>query len=148
VEENIMGIDVTGLGSLFDLISKALDKIFPDQNAASAAKLEMFKLQQAGAFREMEQQFELAKKQIDVNVEEAKSSSLFVSGWRPAIGWVCVAAYAFNYLVLPLANFAAHAAQIKADIVALDTGELTTLLFGMLGIGTLRTYEKLKGVTK
>ena len=143
-----MGLDLTGLGSLFDLISKSLDKIFPDQNAANAAKLEMFKLQQAGAFRELEQAFELSKKQIDVNVEEAKSTSMFVAGWRPAIGWVCVAAYAFNYLVLPLANFITDAMQIQADIVALDTGELTTLLFGMLGIGTLRTYEKLKGVAK
>ena len=141
-----MGLDLTGLGSLFDLISKSLDKIFPDQNAANAAKLEMFKLQQAGAFKELEQQFELSKKQIDVNIEEAKSSSIFVAGWRPAIGWVCVLAYSFNYLILPLANFAAHAYGLTADIVALDTGELTTLLFGMLGIGGLRTYEKIKGV--
>ena len=140
-----MGFDITGIGAIFDFGSKVIDKIFPDQDAANKAKLEMFKLQQEGAFKELEMQFDLAKGQLAVNVEEAKSSSLLVAGWRPAVGWVCVLAYAFNYLIMPLANWIAKWMDATAPaIVALDTGELTTLLFGMLGIGTLRTVEKLK----
>ncbi len=98
-----------------------------------------------GAFKELEAQLELAKGQLAINVEEAKSPNIFVSGWRPAVGWVCVLAYAFNYLIMPLANWLVKFGDVNAPaIVALDTGELTTLLFGMLGIGTLRTVEKLK----
>jgi len=140
-----MGLDITGIGAIFDFGSKVIDKIFPDKDAADRAKLEMLKLQQEGAFKELEAQLELAKGQLAINVEEAKSPNIFVSGWRPAVGWVCVLAYAFNYLIMPLANWLVKFGDVNAPaIVALDTGELTTLLFGMLGIGTLRTVEKLK----
>lgn len=140
-----MGFDITGIGAIFDFGGKLIDKIFPDKDAADRAKLEMLKLQQEGAFKELEMQIELAKGQIGINTEEAKSQSLFVSGWRPAVGWICCSAYAFNYIVMPLANWLVKFGDINAPaIVALDTGELTTLLFGMLGIGTLRTVEKIK----
>uniref|UniRef100_A0A6M3KSC1 Putative holin n=1 Tax=viral metagenome TaxID=1070528 RepID=A0A6M3KSC1_9ZZZZ len=142
-----MGFDITGLGSIFDFGGKIIDKIFPDKDAADKAKLEMFKLQQEGAFKELEANLELAKGQLEINRTEAASPNLFVSGWRPAIGWVCVSAYAFNYLLMPLLNWGAGFITPDAPaILALDTGELTTLLFGMLGIGTLRTFEKMKGV--
>lgn len=141
-----MGLDVTGLGSVFDFASKIIDKIFPDQNAANAAKLKMLELQQAGEFKEMEQVFELAKGQLAINLEEAKQPGIFTK-WRTGLGWVCVLAYAFNYLVLPLANWIVLFWNPMApSIVALETGELTTLLFGMLGLGTLKTVEKVKQV--
>jgi hypothetical protein len=142
-----MGFDITGLGSVFDFGGKIIDKIFPDKTAADAAKLKMFELQQQGVFKEMDQSFQLSIEQIKVNAVEAANPSVFVSGWRPAVGWVCVAAYAFNYLLLPLLNWGAKWADPSAPLIlALDTGELTTLLFGMLGIGGLRTFEKLKKV--
>jgi hypothetical protein len=142
-----MGIDITGLGSIFDFGSKVIDKIFPDKDAADRAKLEMLKLQQQGAFKELELQFEIAKGQMAINQEEAKNPSVFVSGWRPAVGWVCVAAYAYNYVAMPLIVWFAkwYDPVNTPSMITLDTGELTTLLFGMLGIGTLRTFEKLKG---
>jgi len=144
--KKIMGFDITGLGSVFDFGSKVIDKIFPDKDAADKAKLEMLKLQQEGVFKELELQFAAAKDQVEVNKVEAASESIFVAGWRPAVGWVCVSAYAFNYIVMPLANWIVLFGDINAPaIVALDTGELTTLLFGMLGIGGLRTFEKIKG---
>jgi hypothetical protein len=141
-----MGLDITGLGSVFDLAGKVMDKIFPDKDAADKAKLAMLQLQQQGEFKQMEQDFNLALEQIKTNAVEAANPSIFVSGWRPAVGWVCVCAYAFNYLLLPLLNFFTDYLGIKADIVALDTGELWTLLGGMLGIGGLRTLDKIKGV--
>lgn len=129
-----------------DFGGKIIDKIFPDKDKADAAKLELLKMSQDGSLKEMAMVFESDKSQTAVNEAEAKSTSLFVAGWRPAVGWVCVAAYAFNYLLMPVANWVAKWIDTNAPaIVALDTGELTTLLFGMLGIGGLRTIEKLKG---
>jgi hypothetical protein len=142
-----MGIDITGLGSVFDFGGKLIDKLFPDKDAADKAKIAMLELTQKGELQSLAQEFELAKGQQEINKIEAASSNVFVSGWRPALGWVCVSAYAFNYLMMPLANWGAKWFVDNAPaIVALDTGELTTLLFGMLGIGALRTAEKLKGV--
>lgn len=144
-----MGLDIIKLGSIFDFGGKVIDKIFPDKTEAEKAKLAMLKLQQEGAFKELEAELEIVKGQMAINAEEAKSSNTFVSGWRPAVGWVCVVAYAFNYLVLPFVNWLSLWIDKTApSIVALETGELTTLLFGMLGIGTLRTYEKVKQVAR
>ena len=140
-----MGFDITGFGSLFDLGGKIIDKIFPDKDAADKAKLEMFRLQQEGAFKEMDQSFQSSLEQLKVNAVEAANPNVFVSGWRPAVGWICATAYAFNYILLPFVNWIALWIDPKAPtILMLDTSELTTLLFGMLGIGGLRTVEKLK----
>lgn len=143
-----MGFDITGLGSIFDFGSKVIDKIFPDKDAADRAKVEMLKLQQEGAFKELEASLQLSMAQIKVNEIEAAHPNIFVSGWRPAVGWVCVAAYCYNYVVMPLIVwFATWYDKTAPAMITLDTGELTTLLFGMLGIGTLRTYEKIKNVS-
>lgn len=142
-----MSLDITGIGSIFDFGSKIIDKLFPDKDAADKAKVALLQLQQQGEFKQMELEFNNAIEQMKVNAIEASSSSIFVAGWRPAIGWVCVSAYAFNYLLLPLMNWGAKWIEPTAPIIlSLDTGELTTLLFGMLGIGGLRTYEKIKKV--
>jgi hypothetical protein len=144
-----MGFDITGLGSVFDFGSKIIDKIFPDKDAADRAKVEMLKLQQEGAFKELEANLQLSLAQTKINEKEAENPNVFVSGWRPAVGWVCVSAYAFNYLLMPLINWGAKWLDANAPLImALDTGELTTLLFGMLGIGGLRTFEKVKGVSR
>lgn len=144
-----MGFDITGLGSIFDLGGKIIDKIFPDKDAADKVKFEMMKMQQDGAFKEMELEYANMMQQAKINEVEAGSSNFFVSGWRPAVGWVCVAAYAFNYLGMPMFNWVVKFWTLNApQITALDTSELTTLLFGLLGIGGLRTFEKIKGATK
>ena len=76
----------------FDLAGKVLDKLFPDPAQRSAAQLQLEQMQQSG---------DLA--QISIDVEEAKNENLFVAGWRPALGWVCVAAFAYHYVLQPLA---------------------------------------------
>ena len=144
-----MGFDLTGFGAVADLASKVLDKCFPDKDAADKAKLALFQMQQQGEFKQLEMDYNLALEQIKVNAIQAANPSLFVSGGRPAIMWVCVTAYAFNYLLMPLANWIVKFWIADAPvIVALDTGELTTLLFGMLGISGMRMVEKIKGVAK
>jgi hypothetical protein len=140
----IMSIDVTGLGSVFDFGSKIIDKIWPNKDEAEKAKLALAQLQQTGELQKLAQDFELAKGQIVINTEESKSPSLFVSGWRPAIGWICGMALFYNYIFMPLFTYVAVWIGNAPAMPALESGELMTLLFGMLGLGGLRTYEKTK----
>lgn len=87
-------------------------------------------------FRSLDAAVQLAQQQTDVNKIEAASANLFVSGWRPFVGWVCGFGLAFQF--------------IGASIFSLptaDVSQLTVLLAGMLGLGTLRTAEKIKGVS-
>lgn len=124
------------LAMLIPVLGPILDKIFtrfiPDPEARTKAvqdTLAMF------------MQSDLA--QIDVNREEAKAGA-FRGGWRPAIGWVCATALAFQYLFVPLATWVA---TMTGDYFppppALD-GMLWELMFGMLGMGALRSFEKIK----
>lgn len=96
--------------------------------------------------QELDQKLDLA--QIDVNKAEAASASVFVAGWRPFIGWVCGAACAWNWLGLPLSSFLLAACGHPVNFTPADLSEMWPLLLGMLGIGGLRTFEKVKGVTK
>ena len=132
----------------FDPISAALEigntlinKIFPDPAQADAAKLELLKLQQSGELAVM-------TAQTDINKEEAKNTSLFVSGWRPFVGWVSGSAFALHFLLLPISNFILVANGHKEVVLAFDMQTLLTVLMGLLGLGGMRSYEKVKGVTK
>ena len=82
---------------------------------------------------------ELAKGQLEINKAEAASGSLFKGGWRPAVGWVCVCGFAINFLVSPIA------AGFGVDIPQADAATLMPVLMGMLGLGGLRTVEKMGG---
>jgi hypothetical protein len=135
--------DITGAGALFDFASKIVDKIFPDKDKANQVKLDLFKAQQDGELKEMEQSFQLTLAQIATNTEEAKSSSTFVAGWRPFVGWVCGFALAYNYILFPLYSYTAQWISKDAPAMpALALGELLTLLIGMLGLGGLRSLDK------
>lgn len=118
-----------------DIGGKVIDRLWPNPADAAAAKLELLKLQQSG---------ELA--QIGVNTEEAKSTSVFVSGWRPAIGWICGTACAWNWIGLPVFKMATAMAGHPINVSPADLSEMMPVLMGMLGLGGLRTLEKLNGV--
>jgi len=92
--------------------------------------------------KEMDPQ-RLIELQAEINKVEAQNRSIFVSGWRPMVGWICAAAFGFHYIVMPLL-----VAYTDIDPVEFDTNSLFTVLMGMLGLGGLRTYEKLKDKTK
>lgn len=128
------------LTAILGIGTKVIDKLWPDPATRDAAKLELLKLQQSGELAIMANDTELAKIQGDINVEEAKSSNLFVSGWRPFIGWICGSGLGYQFLVYPILI------AWQPRIVQLDMGTLITLLFGMLGLGVMRTQEKIKGV--
>jgi hypothetical protein len=124
---------------LLGIASKVFDKVFPDPVKAAEAKLELYKLQQSGELTAM-----LA--QTDINKAEAASSSVFVAGARPFIMWVCGIGCAWNWIGLPVACFIMAIMNIPIDIRPADLSEMMPLLFGMLGLGSLRTVEKIKGV--
>lgn len=140
-----MAFDIAGIGAIADFAGKIVDRFFPDPAAAQAAKLELLKMQQNGELAALAAATDLAKAQIGVNQEEAKSASLLISGWRPSVGWVCVAALAYQYLVAPIAPWLLNAFAVHVPPLPGLDDNLWQLLFGMLGLGGLRTYEKVKG---
>jgi hypothetical protein len=140
-----MGLDITGLGSVFDFGSKIIDKIWPNAEDAAKAKLAMLEMQQKGEFKELDAALEAAKGQMAINAEEAKSSSIFVAGWRPAAGWVCVLGLAYMTIFRPLASWLGTIYGLPNVPPVVDTTVLMELLFGMLGMGALRSYDKKQG---
>lgn len=140
-------MDITGIGSLLQFGTAILDRIFPDPAQRDAAKLELLKLQQQGEFKEMDQQFALMNAQIDVNKVEASNPSLFVSGWRPATGWLCAIALGYVGIIDPMARFCATVFyHYTGSFPVVDTTLTTQILLGMMGLGSLRTFEKVQGV--
>ena len=91
---------------------------------------------------------ELAKAQLEVNKAEAQHKSLFVSGWRPAVGWCCVFGMMGNFMVIPFTNFVLALLKIDVVVPLIDTATMMPVLMGMLGLGAMRTYEKRTGVSK
>jgi hypothetical protein len=121
-----------------DIGGKLIDKLFPDPAQRDKAKLDLLALQQNGELAVM-------TGQMDINKEEAKSTSWFVAGWRPYIGWVCGTGLGYQFLFMPIGNGLVLALNNVTPFVSLDTSTLITCLFGMLGIGGMRTYEKVNG---
>lgn len=129
------------------ILGSVIDKIFPDASSAAEAKIKLIELEQAGSFKEIESQLQRDLAQAEINKVEAQSPSLFKSGWRPAVGWTCVVGLVYSVLVYPLLTWVAVVYNIVPP-PNIDTGVLITLLGGLLGLGTLRTVEKAKGLTK
>ena len=92
------------------------------------------------------QENKLLEAQIEVNKVEAASDNWFVSGWRPAVGWICVLSFAWQFLALPILLFINVQFGHIIPTPSFDMATMATVLMGMLGIGGLRTYEKVKGI--
>ena len=136
--KSLVNVDVGGIASgLFGLI----DSLFTSDEERKNAKLKLIELEQKG---------QLA--QLAVNVEEAKHESIFVSGWRPFIGWVCGAAFVYHFILQPFLIFIVSLLAASqgwefplASLPELDMVSLMSVLGGILGLGGLRTYEKRTG---
>lgn len=129
---------------LLDLISPVttlLDKFIPDAD-------EKYRMAHEIATLAERQAHELAKEQIKVNQAEAAHGSVFVSGWRPAVGWICATGLAFNFIIVPLGNFTLVLAEKGVVVPSLDLSEMMPVLLGMLGLGAYRSFEKIKGVAR
>ena len=130
------------------LLGKVLDRVYPYPTQKAQIALELEKMRQSGEFREIDAELERSRQQTDVNKTEAASTDRFVAGWRPFIGWVCGSALAWHYIGRPMADWVVLLTGAHAQIPAVDLGDLIVILLGMLGLGGLRTTEKIKGVTK
>jgi hypothetical protein len=86
--------------------------------------------------------------QVSINVEEAKHSNIFVSGWRPAVGWICVLALGWQFIGMPVGLWLAAIFEPGLVLPTIGDDNLFELMFGMLGLGGMRSYEKIKKVTK
>jgi hypothetical protein len=124
------------VSALLDIGGKVLDRVFPDPTQQAAARLELLKLQQSGELTQI-------AGQMEINKAEAANPSIFVSGWRPAIGWICGAGFAVQFVIGPLAEWGSALYGHPVKFPQMDTGTMMPLLLGMLGLGGLRTAEKL-----
>jgi hypothetical protein len=133
--------------AVIEAAGKALDRIFPDPNQAAAAKLELLKMQQQGEFKQLDADVQLALQQMQINLVEASSPSAWSSGWRPGAGWAGVAGMAYTALLQPLLSWAA---AVKGWPQPPDIGsdELWAVMFGLLGLGTMRSFDKARGTTQ
>lgn len=131
--------------TLIPLLGNLMDKLFPDPTAAANAKLEVMRLAQSGELAQLNADLQLATGQMEINKVEATNASLFVAGWRPAIGWICGAAFAFKFIVGPSAVVLMAMAGHPITLPVFDFTEMSTVLMGMLGLGAMRSVEKIKG---
>lgn len=139
-------MDITGIGSILDFGRTIIERFVPDPAMKLKATQDMYDAQQRGEIAKMAAETGLVMAQIDVNKIEAANPTLFVSGWRPAVGWVCVIGLLYSFLGQPLLEWATPALNLASAPPKLDMGTLITLLGGMLGLGTLRTVEKMNNV--
>ena len=132
---------------LLPLFSKVISNVFPDKEAQDAAKLKLMEMQTNGELEALKAETAIAVAQANTNTEEAKNPSLFVSGWRPAVGWTCALGLVYTFMGQPILSWYSLTAGIPVP-PSLDMGTLITLLGGMLGLGGMRTMEKLQGVAR
>jgi len=122
-------------------VSGLLDKFIEDKDQKAKLAHEIATLAERQAH-------EIAKYQIEVNKSESQSGSVFIGGWRPATGWVCVLGFGVNFLVIPLTNLFLSITENPLLVPSLDVSEMMPVLFGLLGLGGFRSYEKSRKVAK
>jgi hypothetical protein len=133
---------------LIDPMSRLLDKLIPDPQARANAQIELMKAQRESDLEEFRLAISADQLQADINKIEAASADLFIAGWRPFIGWVCGIAFAYHFVLQPLLAFAIANAGGQVTLPSFAMEELSTVLMGMLGLGGLRTIEKIRGTGK
>ena len=130
------------LGKLVDPVSNILDKVVEDKDQKAKLAHEIATMAERHAQ-------ELARGQIEINKEEAKSRNIFIAGWRPFVGWTCGLALFWHFLGLPVTLFITGWFDLQhPPLPEFDMNSLMTVLLGMLGLGGMRSFEKFKGLTK
>lgn len=139
------------VGGLIEAVGRIADNLITTDKERLAAQIEMQKLGLEAARLEAD----VDRAQIDLNKAETQHRSLFVAGWRPAIGWIGAIALAYQFVLYPLLVWAWHAARAAGALDAgavpppvLDTDALWVILAGMLGIAGMRSWEKSKGLAR
>ena len=126
-----------GKGRALATISKVVDELHTSEEEKLDKKILMQRLQQ-----------KLAEKQLDVNAKEASHRSVFVAGWRPAIGWCGALALFFAFILSPCIEWYAKFSGMDIVPPAIETGPLLAIVTSMLGVAGMRSFEKAKGIAK
>ena len=133
------------IAPVVNTVLEVIGKLIPDKQKAAEMQLEATRMILENEGRVLAADQAVASGQIDVNRQEAALESLFVSGWRPAIRWVCAAAFAGQFIVTPLTQYAfVLMGQPAPPMPQMDWENLMPILLGILGLGGFRTYEKIK----
>jgi hypothetical protein len=127
------------IDAVLNIGGKLIDRLWQDPDKKAQAQLELFKLQQSG-------ELQVIAAQLEINKIEAASPSTFVAGWRPAMGWVCVLAFATQFLIGPIGTWVAMLFGKLLTFPTLSLNELMPILLGMLGLVGARSFEKVNGV--
>lgn len=130
-------LGAAGSSGLLSGLFNVVDELFTSDEEREEAKRKLVELEQQGRLA-----------QIQVNMAEARHESVFVAGWRPAIGWICGFALGYTFILQPLLTFilVIFAPDFPVqNLPNLEIGPLVTILGGMLGLAGLRTYEKRTG---
>lgn len=133
-----------GAAEIFSIGMKLIDRILPDPQKKLEAQEKLAELAQRGELAQLQAETQLAVAQNEVNKVEAANANIFVSGWRPFIGWCCGAIFACNYIGVPFLAWLSPLLDIPPP-PRLDIGEVIPVLLGMLGLGSLRSYDKKAG---
>jgi hypothetical protein len=133
---------MVGILDIASVLTPIIDRVFPDPKDKLALQEQINSL----AAAEETRQHDEVMGQIQVDTTEAGNANLFVSGWRPFVGWTCGVGVAYSFIVEPLGEFIAKLCHYTGTFPALDVSNLMTLMMGMLGMGYLRTKEKMAGI--
>ena len=129
------------LSSLLPVATKIIDRVVPDKNAAQKAKISMEK--------ELTTAFNKANlAQIETNKIQAAHPSIFVSGARPAIMWICAFGLGWQFVFQPVAIWGMAVAGLDLTLPVIETEGLMSLTLALLGLGGMRSFEKSKGVQR
>ena len=141
-----MSLDITTpWGAVINGVISVIDKVIPHPSQKAAAQLAVLQLQQTGQLEQLKADVQASLAQVDVNKVEAASPSLFKSGWRPAVGWICAVALGVQFLLNPIGSWVAALMGHPVQFPPLDLGTLMSLLFGLVGLGAMRSFDKKVG---
>lgn len=134
--------------AVIPIIGQVIDKVFPDKTKADEAKLRLMEMQLGQEGKELEANLQIALAQSKVNEVEAASPDNFRGGWRPFAGWVCGVGLAYEFILRPILPWvvAVFGGITVPEMPSIGMDALMSLLFGMLGLGGFRSFEKVKGV--
>ena len=143
----------------FELGGKLIDRFMPNKAEAEMAKLELAKMAMGGELTKLiegskltmahlDQDARIAEAQAAINKADAESGNWIQTNWRPMFGWVCVAAFAWAYVVGPILHFILTTSGVACSLPETEMEVLLPALFGLLGFGAYRTYEKVNIVKR
>jgi hypothetical protein len=140
-----MALAIPVIDGILKIGSTLIERLIPDPAMKAEAKLKLAQMQMDGDLKQLEADTQLAMQQILVNMKEAESPSVFKGGWRPMVGWICASGLGYQFVLNPFLSWGSLIYGYPVPPL-LEIGTLMTLLFGMLGLGSFRSYEKAQGV--